>query len=308
MKTRAENPGSTFDSQRHWFSIGDCCLAVIESAPSVEFIRPRRHSLFFLHGRFGQSEMWHPLVEKLSPHFRCFQIDLPGFGRSFSVRGSGYSLLEQAALLKHVVRSLVPRQNRAVLVGHDIGGAIAQLCAVQEPETVSGLVLINSSSLTHPVSDLRTGWLCLQARRKLQKLLSSLPRALDDRLQDLLARAWEDRYRRASMRHAFEAWERTWPGPFERKTWKDEIRRLRQPVLLLWGSADSLNPPERADELMRALPEAYLFLNEGCGHWPCLEDDAWVDHKLREYLFRLEARHAGTAARHRAGTGRAIGA
>jgi pimeloyl-ACP methyl ester carboxylesterase len=64
-----------------------------------------------------------------------------------------------------------------VLVGNDIGGAIAQLCAIRAPEAISALVLINSATLTREPGHLRTGWLCLSARRKLVQLLRRDSRA-----------------------------------------------------------------------------------------------------------------------------------
>ena len=273
----------------HWFSFGDCCLSISESAPSPGVSWSSKQVLFFLHGRFGQGEMWRPLIERLSSHFRCLYLDLPGFGHSFSVRGRGFSLLEQAIILTHVVRRFVSQDHRAVLVGHDVGGAIAQLCALQMPDSMSGMVLINSASITRPPSDFKTGWLCHQARRKLRKLLKNLPQGICSEHRVLLSADWQDRYLRRSMMQAFHAWEYTWPGPFERRNWKEELRRIQHPVLLIWGAADPLSPVEQAEELMRVFPEAYLFERDSCGHWPCLEDTDWVDEKLREYLFRLEA-------------------
>ena len=40
------------------------------------------------------------------------------------------------------------RGKRVTLIGHDVGGAVAQLCAIQNSDRVSSLVLINSALLT----------------------------------------------------------------------------------------------------------------------------------------------------------------
>jgi pimeloyl-ACP methyl ester carboxylesterase len=276
-------------NKEHWFSLGESCLAISEWGPSESTHHEQKHVLFFLHGRFGQGEIWKPLAKRLASHFRCFHLDLPGFGRSFSVRGRGFSILEQSQIVRTVLKRFTTAGSKAVLIGHDIGGSIAQLCAIHEPNSLAGLVLINSTPLTQAVTDLKTGVLCIQARRKLKKLLHSVSAGFDPEHRSLLARAWESGARRASMIQAFQAWDYTWPGPFERKTWREKLSHLPHPVLLLWGRNDPMSPLEQAEELMQYLPDAYLFECDDCGHWPCLENTEWVDLKMREFLFRLAA-------------------
>ncbi len=267
----------------HWFTIGDSCLAVIESVEQAK----RRNVLIFLHGRFGQSEMWAPLMRKQSAHFRCLGLDLPGFGRSFTVKGRGFSLYEQVQIVSQVLAKFTAKGEKAILVGHDMGGVIAQLCALCEPESLDAVVLLNSADLTRAASGLNTGAFCFHSRSLLRTLFKS-SQGIEPSYRQLLTSSWQSRWGRASMAQAFRAWEYTWPGPFERQTWKTRLRSLRIPVLLLWGRNDSLNPPEIAEELMRHLPDADLFEDEDCGHWPYLEKTDWVDYKIREFVFRVE--------------------
>jgi pimeloyl-ACP methyl ester carboxylesterase len=83
------------------------------------------------------------------------------------------------------------------------------------------------------------------------------------------------------------AFEVSWPGPFERQHWREELRKCSVPVLLLWGTRDPLNETERALKMVRELPEAYFFENEIAGHWPNLDDPDWVSDKILEFTFRL---------------------
>jgi pimeloyl-ACP methyl ester carboxylesterase len=284
----------------HWFSYDDCCLAVSELRPCHEGpAKNPRHMLVFLHGRFGHGEIWMPLVRRLAAHFQCLHLDLPGFGRSLSARGRGHSIQEQSRMIRHVVARFLPRGLQAVLVGHDIGGVIAQLCAIHEPTHTGAMVLINSSMLTSPPRLLRAGWQGLRARRNLMKLFGSSGGAastLSPASRGMIYEVWLDRTKRRHLGEAFRAWEATWPGPFERNSWKQKMRGFSRPVLLLWSRADWLNPVEYAEELLRIYPDAYLFENESCGHWPCLESTDWVEGKLREFLFRLHDRGAHDAS------------
>lgn len=274
-------------THEHWFSFGDCCLAVSETIPLKTTKHNEGHCLFFLHGRFGHAEIWRPLVERLGAQFRCLRIDLPGFGRSFSASGRGLTLLEQVglveALLKHFSSGSQP-----VIIGHDVGGAIAQLSMLQVPGLVAAMVLINSCSVTQGPRHLNAGIFSWRARQSLHGLFRALGDfGLASEHRVLLSESWRDRARRESMARAFRAWHYSWPGPMEQQLWRRELGRLSQPVLVLWGRQDPLHPPENADELMRQFHDAHLFETEDCGHWPCLEQVEWVHTKLREFLFQL---------------------
>lgn len=273
------------ETREHWLSYGDCCLAVSETYPKNHSHEELRETLFFLHGRYGHGEIWRPLTTRLASHYRCLQVDFPGFGRSFSARDRGLSILEHSQLIQSLIERFAIGGRGAVLVGHDVGGAIAQLCAILSPATVQALVLINSATLTREPQNLRTGWLCFHARIMLRKLLEEGVLKLEERR--LISEAWQNRMTRLSMMQAFEAWEYTWPGPIERRIWRQALGKLPLPVLLLWGRRDQLNPPENADELLRQFPDAYLFEHDECGHWPSLEALEWVHLKMREFLFQI---------------------
>jgi pimeloyl-ACP methyl ester carboxylesterase len=82
----------------------------------------------------------------------------------------------------------------------------------------------------------------------------------------------------------------TWPGLYERRGWKAALRKLNQPSLILWGIRDRINPLDSGLELMKELPEAYFFQHDSAGHWVGREDPEWVSARMREFLFKTEAR------------------
>jgi haloalkane dehalogenase len=266
----------------HWFSFGDCSIAVTERNPAA------KAALFFLHGRFGYSECWAPVIEALSIQFRCISVDLPGFGRSISANDRGLSLLEHAELAVHLVDRFIGPDGKAVLVGHDIGGAVCELCAIQVPQRFAGLVLINTVCVSQPCPGLETGPLGLLSRRNLHALLRA-SRRIAEADRRLLLSLWRSGTTRAALVNAFRSLAHTWPRQYERQAWRSHLREIRHPALLLWGARDRMNSEEIAKELLLELPDASLYVHEECGHWPSLERPDWVVGKIREFLFRLEA-------------------
>ena len=98
--------------------------------------------LVLIHGFPTSSHLWQDLVPLLPDGRRVVVFDLLGYGRSDP---PGALTLDIKA---HADRLLVLLDllgiNRACLIGHDIGGGIAQAMAVKAPHRVSHLCLIGS--------------------------------------------------------------------------------------------------------------------------------------------------------------------
>jgi pimeloyl-ACP methyl ester carboxylesterase len=272
--------------KKHRFSFGHCGVQVEERAPAV----PERDTLFFLHGRLASGESWGPLIEQL-PQFRSLSLDFPGFGESTGAGQNSLSLMEAVELCVQVVERFLPQEGKGILVGQDIGGVIALLCAIRCKAKVEGVVLLNSAHLLEDPG-LRPGfwgWLWTWRMKKKFRSLLRTSSVRNPQLSGFLNRLWETggerpgnrRSRIAAIRSILDSW----PGPFERKFWAQEVRALSCPALLLWGARDELNPLSKGIELLKMLPHSD-FYQDLCGHWPHLENPEWVAAKIREFLFR----------------------
>ena len=94
--------------------------------------------LILVHGAGGSAELWQPQLEGLADVARVVAPDLPGHG-PLGGRG-GPSIAWYADWLAAFVAAL--GTGGVVLVGHSMGGAIAQAFALAQPERLAGLVLI----------------------------------------------------------------------------------------------------------------------------------------------------------------------
>jgi len=89
--------------------------------------------------------LWRRIGPTLSAEgYRVFAPDLLGFGKSGEPTSERYGIADQARYVHQFVSGIGLRDF--VIVGHDIGGGIAQHLAVSYPELVLGLVLVNTVS------------------------------------------------------------------------------------------------------------------------------------------------------------------
>jgi pimeloyl-ACP methyl ester carboxylesterase len=96
----------------------------------------------FLHGFPTSSHLWSGVVSLIPDGRRLIVADLLGYGRSDRPAGHDVSIPGHGARTLALLDAL--GINRACIVGHDVGGGIAQWLAVHAPTRVSRLCLVNS--------------------------------------------------------------------------------------------------------------------------------------------------------------------
>src|SRR5580658_8512630 len=98
-----------------------------------------RPALVLLHYWGGSRITWSEVIARLSSRFRCIAVDLRGWGKS-DRQTEDYSLFAQADDVAGVIESL--KVKDFVLVGHSMGGKIAQILAGRRPAGLRAVVLV----------------------------------------------------------------------------------------------------------------------------------------------------------------------
>ncbi len=99
-----------------------------------------------IHGFPDYWYSWRHQMPELAKHFKVVAIDLPGYNKSSQPSGvENYQLQKIAADVKAVLKHF--NEEQAIIVGHDWGGAVAWQFAMQYPDAVTRLVILN---LPHP--------------------------------------------------------------------------------------------------------------------------------------------------------------
>ena len=112
--------------------------------------------MLFIHGASGNlRDLQAPLASKLEGRGRLIFVDRPGHG--YSERGNGKDMHKpwsQARLLAGLLDAL--DIEKAIVIGHSLGGSTAAALAVNHPEKVAGLVFLTPA--THPWPNRDLSW------------------------------------------------------------------------------------------------------------------------------------------------------
>ncbi|WP_269932519.1 alpha/beta fold hydrolase [Aminobacter sp. HY435] len=98
-----------------------------------------KNVVVLLHGFGGCSGVWKDVVEHLDGVFTTIAYDLPGHGLSIDYPNAGSAKTAARAVLADLASRGVERVH---LVGHSMGGAVATLAALLEPQRVASLTLL----------------------------------------------------------------------------------------------------------------------------------------------------------------------
>lgn len=103
--------------------------------------------LVFVHGSPGSWSAWEDFFKDstLFNHFNLLAVDRPGFGYS-GLGKAEKSLEKQALLLKPILQKHLPNNQKAILIGHSLGGPLIGRMAMDYPHLIKGLVFVAASN------------------------------------------------------------------------------------------------------------------------------------------------------------------
>ena len=223
-----------------------------------------------VHGFLSSHHGFRRILGPLAAHREVFAPDLPGFGAS-EQPDPGDAPYDRAFFARSVLAFAdAIGLSRFVLVGHSMGGAIAQEVALAAPDRVERLVLVNSLGTAAPLS----------ARLADIPVLGPLLFGLFFMVVQLLAAITRSAPVSCARRVALATLQRT-IVPVARAA--ERLRGLRVPTSLVWGERDGVFPVRLARRLQRLIPGAVLHLIPRAGHFPAEQ----APRQLLERLLRL---------------------
>lgn len=221
----------------------------------------RGPAVLLLHGIPTSGELWREVAPRLAERARVVVPDLLGYGSSDAPDDAEFGIRAQAG---HMLALLdVLGVERATVVGHDIGGGVAQILAVRHADRVERLGLVNSVCYdSWPIPEMKV-------LQKGAPLVEHLPPGLtmegvelglwrgfahreraDDYLETFLEPFRTDRGLHVFLRHA-RALD---PEPTEELA--PLLPTLRIPVAVAWGMQDPFQKPHYGERLAADIPGA----------------------------------------------------
>jgi pimeloyl-ACP methyl ester carboxylesterase len=245
-------------------------------------------TVLMLHGIGGGHRAFAPQVEALAnAGYRAVAWDMPGYGRSAPIEPYTFKGLAQSAI--DLIDAL--RCDSVTLIGHSMGGMVAQELIARRPDRVNRLVLCGTSAAFGKRTDgrLAEGWAQqfvaqrtapLDAGQTMEQMAQKLipqmvgPGALPEGLR--LAEFCMGNVPPSTYRRALDAL-----VTFDRQ---HALADIRVPTLLIGGEFDRVAAPAVMQQMAATIPLARYTELAGMGHLMNLEAPEAFDQLLLDFL------------------------
>jgi 2-hydroxymuconate-semialdehyde hydrolase len=237
-----------------------------------------------LHGFPTSSFLWRREITLLSSRMRVIAPDLLGYGESEKPIDADLAMTAQRTYVRELLDGLGIEEF--AVVGHDLGGVVAQLLALEGG--VRTMVLLDAACFdVWPIKGVKM----LQGASPDQRTAEFVEGVV--RLTFDLGVAHRDRLTDGDLQRYLEPWLAD-PEAFFRAVRaidgvglagrESELAGVAAPTLLVWGEDDPFLPPELAERLSDILPESTVALLPGCSHFVTEDAGPTVDQLIYEFL------------------------
>jgi pimeloyl-ACP methyl ester carboxylesterase len=227
--------------------------------------------LLLLHGLFGALSNWDSVVNRFKSEYRVIIPLLPIY--EMPLRQAGLE-----GLVNHLTGFVkLKKLDNMSLMGNSLGGHVALMYTLDNPDKVERLVLTGSSGLFE------------------NAMGGSYPkRGSYEYIKERVEYTFYDP-KTATKEYIDEVFETTKSIPkcmrivaiaksAQRHNMADVIPNIKAPTLLVWGLNDTITPPMVAHEFNRLIPNSTLRFVDKCCHAPMMEHPEKFNDILAEFL------------------------
>ncbi len=242
--------------------------------------------VLFLHGIGGGHLAFAPQLETFAAAgYRAVAWDMPGYGHSDPIEPYTFKGLAEKCIA--LIDALAARNGHQVsLVGHSMGGMVAQEVVARRPDLVQHLILCGTSAafgrsegdwqkefVQQRMAPLVQGQTMADLARQLVPAMAG-PRALPEGLR--LAEHCMSGVSPGTYRRALEAL-----VTFDRRS---ALAQISVPTLLVAGADDPNAPPEVMRKMSERILHSQLKVMDGIGHLMNLESPDDFDQILMAFI------------------------
>ena len=232
-------------------------------------------TLMLLHGLFGALSNFKDLIEYFKQNYKVVVPLLPLL--ELDLLHTSVSGLE-----KYVQKFIEHRNYEHIhLMGNSLGGHVALVHILKNPQRIRSLILTGSSGLfengmgdTYPK---RGDKEYIRAKTALTFYNPAL--ATDD----LVNEVFEITNNRLKVIKIIAL-----AKSAIRNNLGEELKHITQPTCLIWGNNDSITPPFVGQEFNKLIPNSELYIIDKCGHAPMMEVPDSFNKLLEEFLAKVK--------------------
>ncbi len=247
--------------------------------------------ILLVHGITTYSFIWRNIFPELAKNYDVIAVDLLGCGDSDKPLDVSYAIKDHAERLYEFIKKL--GINKFHFIGHDLGGGMGQIFAVQHPELLYDLTLINSVAYdfwpVQPIIALRApiirqflmasvdfGTFKFLIKRGIYHKENVTPELIDLFLKPL---------RTSDGRKAFLHFARCLDN-HNLMDIEQDLRELKMPVLIIRGDADPYLSRSIAEKLNEEIPNSKLVLILTGSHYIQEDEPKRVVNSITTFMKR----------------------
>ncbi|OSM05190.1 putative oxidoreductase-hydrolase involved in aromatic ring cleavage [Magnetofaba australis IT-1] len=246
-----------------------------------------------LHGVASYSFLWDPIIDRMRDRFDLIAPDLLGCGASEKPEHADHSIRGQALLMVALLDAL--EIDSVHLVAHDVGGGVAQILAVDHPQRLRSLTLINPVGYDYwpvqPITTMRAPVIrhLAQAVMNRSMLRLVIRHALYHKellTAELLDAFWAP-FASEEGRRGFFQLIRAINNRLLTEI-QPQLQRITLPTLLVRGAADAYLSAHIISDLARDIPHAQTHTLPQGGHFIQIDLPNQISTLAAEFLSQLE--------------------
>ncbi len=262
-----------------------------------------KDTILCLHGFSDNKFTFALAARELVKHYHIISVDLPGFGDADKPAKEKYSLKHYEDWVLEFIHA--KGIDNCHIMGNSLGGAIAAGIAADHPELFKTITLIGSAGVMgdEPVGIYKMvqegdNVFAIENMEDFNRLLHTvfkkpppLPFLLKHyRLRKFLAnREWYDKLLDDLMEGFLT--ERFDLNNFDRSALLNEkIKKIKKPVLLIWGDDDKLSPPALGEIFNKLIKDSKFVLMKNTGHLPQVESPVYFAREFEKFISEIPSR------------------
>jgi len=251
--------------------------------------------VLLIHGITTSSFIWRNIAPPLSRDYDVVAVDLLGCGQSTKDLLADYSIKNQASILAELIIKLDLAKTH--IVGHDIGGGIAQIMAVKFPHLIQDIVLINTIGYNYwpvqPITTMRTPIFRQFAMMSLdmgmlQKLIKKGLYKKESYTEEFRSLVWEEmanKKRRKSFLHFAKCLNNQHLMEIA-----SELKNIKFPVLIIRGDGDLYLNSIISTRLEEDIPSGEILRVRTGGHFIQEDEPDLLIQKISEFYNKYQNR------------------